>query len=124
MVGLIFGKMEEHLEFLQVVLPQIMSQINDVSLPNLLRCTCLWTIGKISYLITRNDVLNREVQATLIRCLQNSNGQVSNTVYSTLEEIIRCSEELPEGFQSIVGCMTRGIRSCLGRPLYSILKTC
>jgi hypothetical protein len=84
----------------------------------------LWAIGKIAHLIVREETINREVQAALIRCLESSKEQVSNTAYSTLDEIICCSPELPFCFPSIASCLTKGIRGCLGKPLSSIFSTC
>lgn len=95
MVGVIFEKIEDHLDFLESAIPIVMSHINNEGLPEILRCTSLWAIGKISYLIIRQPILNEKIQEQLIQCLIESKSHIKDTVYSTFDELLTVSEKLP-----------------------------
>lgn len=53
MVGIVYEISEEHLDFLAKVVPLVIANFQDAALPAILRCTSLWALGKIAYLIVR-----------------------------------------------------------------------
>ena len=44
LIGIIYSKIEEHLDFLEQALPLLVCFITSETLPNIVRCTSLWTI--------------------------------------------------------------------------------
>jgi len=71
----------------------MLAQIENGSLPDTLKCTSLWALSKVAYIISRSDSLNREAQACLVRCLGNSSSSnsVRDNVYCALDELICCN---------------------------------
>lgn len=57
LLGIVFENMEDHLEFLEHNLSVLTEGINIPNYPVFVKCTSLWAISKIAYLIVREPVV-------------------------------------------------------------------
>lgn len=62
-------------------------------------------MGKLAYLITRDSVMNPLVQHEILKVLSNSQGQIRDAAYHSLDEFIRCNDELPSNLTDIANCV-------------------